>query len=43
VICDLVLDSRGIPVSSSLASLTGVQQPAMPGGLMRLSLPVRRG
>jgi hypothetical protein len=41
--CDYLLDTANVPVSSSQAAITGADQPAIPGGLMRLTLRVLRG
>ena len=43
LVCDLILDGRGTPVSAALFPLVRGSGTAVPGGLMRLTLPVQRG
>jgi hypothetical protein len=42
VVCDLVPDAAGRPVSASLARVVGAETVALPGGLLRLTLLVER-
>ncbi len=43
VVCDYLMDRSGRPVSSSQAAITGAEDFPTPGGLMRLTIRVRRG
>jgi len=43
LVCDYLVDTNGNPVSSSQALLRDARAPALPGGLMRLTVPVERG
>jgi len=43
IVTDFLLDTDGLPVSPTLAAVLGTAAVALPGGLMRLTLPVRPG
>ena len=43
VVCDYLMDRSGRPVSSSQAAITGSEDFPTPGGLMRLTIRVKRG
>ena len=42
IVCDYLLDVNGLAASSSLALVVGSEAPALPGGLLRLTVIVAR-